>query len=68
MRESELVSKIIKEWEALTPKEKENLYETYMAEKHISDDKSESSERKVSPGSSKSKKKYSSTKIDSSSR
>ena len=68
MRESELVSKIIKEWEALTSKEKENLYETYMAEKHISDDKSESSERKVSPGSSKSKKKYSSTKYESSSR
>lgn len=57
MRESELVSKIIKEWEALTPKEKENLFETYMAEKHISEDKSESSERRVSPGSSASKRK-----------
>lgn len=51
MRESELVSKIIKEWEALTPKEKEALYETYMSEKHISEDKSESSEEKrPSPG------------------
>jgi len=43
MRESELVSKIIKEWEALTPIERENLFQTYMAEKHISEDKSESS-------------------------
>lgn len=70
MRESELVSKIIKEWEALTPKEKEALYETYMAEKHISEDKSESSEEKrPSPGESKSKvviySKESSTKMRS---
>ena len=58
MRESELVSKIIKEWEAFGVKEKEDLYRTYITEKHISDEKSESSENKrPSPGSSKSKKK-----------
>lgn len=58
MRESELVSKIIKEWEAFGVREKEDLYRTYITEKHISDEKSESSENKrPSPGSSKSKKK-----------
>ena len=36
MREAEIVSKIIKEWEALTYKEKKNLYETYKAEKNLS--------------------------------
>lgn len=62
MRESELVSKIIKEWEALSLGEKQDLYNTYTAEKHISDDKSESSEKKESPGSSKEKKKKSQSK------
>ena len=58
MRESELVSKIIKEWEAFGVREKEDLYRTYITEKHISDEKSESSDNKrPSPGSSKSKKK-----------
>ena len=62
MRESELVSKIIKEWEALNTQEKEKLYDTFLTEKHISDDRSESSDKdadkkKPSPGSSKSKKK-----------
>lgn len=57
MRESELVSKIIKEWEAFSTKEKEDLYQTYIVEKHISEDKSESSEKRESPGSSKSKRK-----------
>ena len=42
MRESELVSKISKEWSALTIQEKENLYETYIAaDKHILKDKAE---------------------------
>jgi len=31
MRESELVSKIIKEWEALSLNEKQDLYNTYTA-------------------------------------
>lgn len=53
MRESELVSKIIKEWEAMGTEDKQQLYNSYSAEKHISDDKSESSEKKESPGSSK---------------
>lgn len=53
MRESELVSKIIKEWEAMDSQVKLQLYNTYITEKHISDDKSESSEKKESPGSSK---------------
>lgn len=57
MRESELVSKIIKEWEGLSGQEKETLFANYTAEKHISEDKSESSEVRVSPGSSKSKSK-----------
>jgi hypothetical protein len=61
MRESELVSKIIKEWEALPLTEKEELFRTYVTEKHISEDKSESSGenkgKRPSPGSSKSKKK-----------
>jgi hypothetical protein len=52
MRESELVSKIIKEWEAIGSEDKEQLYNTYSAEKHISDDKSESSEEKDSPAGS----------------
>jgi hypothetical protein len=43
-------------------KEKYDLYVTYTTEKHISDDKSESSEKKDSPGSSKSKKKKSLSK------
>jgi len=53
MRESELVSKIIKEWESMEINEKEQLYNIYSSEKHISDDKSESSEKNESPGSSK---------------
>ncbi len=57
MRESELVSKIIKEWEGLSSEEKETLFASYKAEKHISEDKSESSEIRISPGSSKSKRK-----------
>ena len=62
MRESELVSKIIKEWEAFGAKEKKDLYITYITEKHISDEKSESSENeRPSPGSSKSKKKKAQT-------
>lgn len=44
MRESELVSKIIKEWEALGTQEKEQLYGSYITEKHITDERSESSE------------------------
>jgi hypothetical protein len=44
MRESELVSKIIKEWEAFGAKEKEQLYRTYITEKHLSDERSESSQ------------------------
>jgi hypothetical protein len=43
-------------------KAKYDLYVTYTTEKHISDDKSESSEKKESPGSSKSKKKKSQSK------
>mgnify|MGYP000850320143 CR=1 FL=1 len=57
MRESELVNKIIKEWEGLTPQEKKDLFKSYTSEKHISEDKSESSEKGPSPDSSKSKKK-----------
>ena len=41
MRESELVAKIIKEWEGLTSNEKEQLYKTYVAEKHIKEDREE---------------------------
>ena len=60
MRESELVSKIIKEWESFGVQEKEDLYRTYITEKHLSDERSESSDNNgkgPSPGSSKSKKK-----------
>ena len=52
MRESELVSKIIKEWEAIGSEDKEQLHNIYTAEKHISDDKSESWEEKDSPAGS----------------
>jgi hypothetical protein len=58
MRESELVSKIIKEWEALSLQEKEDLFRTYVIEKHIFEDNSESSgenkkNKRPSPGSSR---------------
>jgi hypothetical protein len=46
MRESELISKIIKEWESMDAQEKFELYNSYTNEKNISDDKSESSEEK----------------------
>lgn len=65
MRESELVSKIIKEWEALLFTEKEELFRTYVTEKHITEENSESlgenKGEKFSPGSSKSKKKKAQT-------
>jgi hypothetical protein len=56
MRETELVSKIIKEWENMTVEEKADLAVQYNEKAGGPDDKSESSEKK-SPGSSKSKKK-----------
>ena len=46
MRESELVSKIIKEWEALNDQEKNKLYKQYQEREGLPDDKSDSSNQR----------------------
>jgi hypothetical protein len=53
MRESELVSKIIKEWESLSNQEKLRLYQSYSDNQERPEDGSDSSNKKESPGSSK---------------
>jgi hypothetical protein len=53
MRESELVSKIIKEWESLSNQEKLRLYQSYSDNQELPEDGSDSSNKKESPGSSK---------------
>jgi hypothetical protein len=48
MRESELVSKIIKEWEALNLQDKAKLYKHFEEHEGLPDDKSDSSNQKSS--------------------
>jgi hypothetical protein len=58
MREAELVSKIIKEWEALNTQDKIKLYKHFEEHEGLPDDKSDSSnQRPAGKGSEVSSKK-----------